>query len=142
MKHEITGCQIVNVSRDSARCRNCGADVTVIDNIAYAGVDYNTPAYRLEKNACRECGKHFFLRHDIIARDGHINKSVFAGDCNDPSYTWESLLTKEQLRRVQRHLAVCKSCQKTLNEAILEDAVVGAFIQRVSDIQKTNMNTH
>jgi hypothetical protein len=119
--------QIINANNDKARCRSCGCWLE-LGGFSYAGEVWDYPTYRLEKNVCR-CGKEFLFRYDFFNKDGHINSEVFNGDINDSSYRWQSLMTEEQLMKIEKHLSGCLVCKNRHDEVILEDAVFGSFIR-------------
>jgi hypothetical protein len=123
--------QIVRSSSAGARCRACGRSLEQLGTFNYlGGSDLNAPRYRLEKNVCG-CGKEFYMRYDFFDREGHINSDLFNGDINNASFQWQSLLTEEQLRIVEKHLSGCQICRNRHDEVILEDAAIGAVIRNL-----------
>jgi hypothetical protein len=125
--------RVINVNDPNGRCIACGARLSSLGSFQYAGETArettDTAKYRLEKNACAQCGKEFWLRYDIFDDNGHISEMVFNGDINDPEYDWRMLWSKKQVDKIQKHLATCPICCDLQDKVMLEDAMIGSFIR-------------
>jgi hypothetical protein len=121
--------QIVKCTSNNSRCRSCGANLSELGSFQYSGIEYNAPKYRLERNSCKKCGKEFLLRYDFFDPENHIDEMVFNGDVNDEMYRWQSILTKEQVGIIDKHLAGCPICSRRHDESILFDAFLGSIIR-------------
>ena len=121
--------QHIHINSETAFCSKCNTNILELSNFKYAGETYHYPKYSEELCECRKCGSKFLLRYDIFDDHGHINREVFTGDPNDPSYTfWQANLSEEQKKIMFEHFTECLVCQNRFNEEVLADGWFASLI--------------
>ena len=120
--------QIVNILEETAPCKICGTDLSVLGKFTYLGVANNTARQKDERCKCNTCHTEFITHYDFFDKDGHINNFIFSGDINDPTYNWQDQLTPEQTKEIGEHLLTCKICNDRLNEEVTSDAWLASLL--------------
>jgi hypothetical protein len=100
MRMEKRKIRVIKVDDPNGRCAACGAGLSELGSFHFAGETINTVKYRLELNACKNCGKQFLLRYDIFDLNHHVNANIFQNDVNDVTFTWQSLWSAKQLQGI------------------------------------------
>jgi hypothetical protein len=120
--------QIINFSHDTTGfCNKCGHEL-ILGAITYTGICIDTADSRQEEYKCNKCGSIFIAKYDIFDSEHHINPSVFNGDPNDPSFSFEELWTAEQQKTIAEHLLYCRVCQNRRDLEFLSDVCLASLL--------------
>ena len=110
--------QKINITEDNAFCKSCRANLLDIGNIKFIKNSISGSNFSEELYLCRHCNQEFIIRYELFDKEGHIQRSVFSEDPNDPKFNWPDLLTAEQKLAISDHLKSCDTCNKRLIEGI------------------------
>ena len=120
--------QIINNQDETASCKVCDSDLTVLGSFTYLGVTFNFPRFKNEQCRCNKCQTEFTLHYELFDKDGHINNFVFGGDINDTTYNWQDQLTIYQKEEIGEHLRTCQICIERLNDEVTSDAWLASLL--------------